>query len=89
MENLEQTNRFDQIELPPGTEWDLSELYATGQVTLISVPEPRTFVGMVLGILFVISAKRRRVRSTNGSPVLSKLCIINGGRTDRAVTNMP
>lgn len=30
------TNRFDQIELPARTEWDLSRLYETGQITLIS-----------------------------------------------------
>jgi hypothetical protein len=37
---LDTSNRFDAIELPPGTEWDLTQLYVTGTATLTAIPEP-------------------------------------------------
>jgi uncharacterized protein YjbI with pentapeptide repeats len=33
-------NRFDAIELPLGTQWDLTQLYVTGTATLTAIPEP-------------------------------------------------
>ena len=35
-EPIDGANRFDQIEMPARTEWDLSRLYETGQIVLIS-----------------------------------------------------
>jgi uncharacterized protein YjbI with pentapeptide repeats len=37
---LDTNNRFDAIELPPGTRWDLNQLYLTGTATLTAIPEP-------------------------------------------------
>jgi len=37
---LETNNRFDAIELPPGTQWDLNQLYVTGTAQLMAIPEP-------------------------------------------------
>ena len=37
---LETNNRFDAIELPPGTQWDLNQLYVTGTAKLTAIPEP-------------------------------------------------
>ena len=34
---LEPSNRFDRIEVPRGTQWDLSQLYTTGEVVLLGV----------------------------------------------------
>jgi hypothetical protein len=34
---LDTNNRFDAIELPPGTQWDLTQLYLTGTATLTSI----------------------------------------------------
>jgi uncharacterized protein YjbI with pentapeptide repeats len=35
---LETDNRFDAIELPPGTQWDLNQLYVTGTAKLTAIP---------------------------------------------------
>jgi hypothetical protein len=37
---LDTNNRFDAIELPPGTQWDLTQLYVTGTATLTFIPVP-------------------------------------------------
>jgi uncharacterized protein YjbI with pentapeptide repeats len=37
---LETNNRFDAIELPPGTQWDLNQLYVTGTAQLTFIPVP-------------------------------------------------
>ena len=49
---------FDAIHVPPGTQWDLSQLYTTGEVSLIAVPEPQFFPFCVL---FLFTASCRRV----------------------------
>ena len=35
---LDTNNRFDAIELPPGTQWDLNQLYLTGTAKLTFIP---------------------------------------------------
>lgn len=37
---LDPANRFAQVELPPGTVWDLSHLYDTGEIVLTGVTPP-------------------------------------------------
>jgi DNA phosphorothioation-dependent restriction protein DptH len=54
------TGVFDLIAVQPGTTWDTSNLYATGEVTLLAVPEPGGFVLLVLGLV----ASRCRTLST-------------------------
>ena len=44
------TSRYD---------WDLSQLYTTGEVTLTAVPEPSTLVALVLTAAGVCSCRRR------------------------------
>jgi hypothetical protein len=48
---LDTNNRFDAIELPPGTQWDLSQLYVTGTATLTAIPEPSTALLVFIGSL--------------------------------------
>jgi hypothetical protein len=33
-------NRFALIQTPAGSQWDLSRIYTTGEVTLLVIPEP-------------------------------------------------
>jgi hypothetical protein len=37
---LDINNRFDAIELPPGTQWDLTQLFVTGTAKLTFIPVP-------------------------------------------------
>ena len=48
---LDTNNRFDAIELPPGTQWDLSQLYVTGTAKLTAIPEPSTAFVVFVGSL--------------------------------------
>jgi len=49
---------FDQVVSRAGYQWDLSQLYTTGEVTLMSIPEPATMV--LLGLGAVMVRKRRK-----------------------------
>ena len=51
---LSQDNRFDTVESLPGYVWDISNLYTTGEITLIAVPEPATMFLLSLGGLAVL-----------------------------------
>jgi hypothetical protein len=88
---LEANNRFDAIELPPGTEWDLSQLYVTGTAKLTAIPEPSAAFtcGACLWMLLVAAhrplAKRHRssqLPSTHAMGILGRLGgpIANAGR---------
>jgi uncharacterized protein YjbI with pentapeptide repeats len=48
-EVLDINNRFDAIELPPGTQWDLSQLYVTGKAQLTAIPEPSAVALLACG----------------------------------------
>lgn len=50
--------RFDAVSSLPGMSWDTSLLYATGQVTLLAVPEPAT--AMLFGLACLAWAAYRR-----------------------------
>ena len=60
---LQPKNRFDAIELPPGTQWDFSQLYVTGTAKLTAIPEPSAVLlfacGTVAGILGWVSRPSR------------------------------
>jgi uncharacterized protein YjbI with pentapeptide repeats len=53
-----------QFEVDSPYVWDLSQLYTTGDVTLISVPEPSAYILGVIGIVTLIGRRRRLVFST-------------------------
>jgi hypothetical protein len=57
---LDTNNRFDAIELPPGTRWDLNQLYLTGTATLTAIPEPSAVLLFVFGTA-VCGVVRRRI----------------------------
>jgi hypothetical protein len=38
--------------------WDLSNLYTTGEVTLLSVPEPSSIALLLVGVLLIIAQRR-------------------------------
>jgi uncharacterized protein YjbI with pentapeptide repeats len=64
--DLELSNRFSLIEtpaLPSGYSWDLSQLYSTGIVTVIPVPEPGTAVLTAFPIVGLLGCRRRRMKS--------------------------
>jgi hypothetical protein len=50
-------SRIGQFEIRSPYVWDVTNLYTTGQVTLISVPEPST---LVLGGMVILSSFARR-----------------------------
>jgi uncharacterized protein YjbI with pentapeptide repeats len=50
---IDATKQFATVSLPLGTQWDLSRLYTTGEVTLIAVPEPSGLVPSILGSIMV------------------------------------
>ena len=56
--------RFDQIHFDKGTDWDTSNLYTTGEVTLTEVPEPSTLLLTMLGLIGLVSIGRRTRRRT-------------------------
>jgi len=49
---------FDQVVSRAGYQWDLSQLYTTGEVTLMSIPEPATMVLLLLGGMMMRKLKR-------------------------------
>jgi uncharacterized protein YjbI with pentapeptide repeats len=49
-------NTFSQVELPPGTVWDLSQLYTTGEITLI--PEPANSAMFVIALVSLVCGYR-------------------------------
>ena len=49
-------NAFSQVELPPGTVWDLSQLYTTGEITLI--PEPVSSAMFVVALVSLVCCYR-------------------------------
>jgi uncharacterized protein YjbI with pentapeptide repeats len=57
---LESNNRFDAIDLPPGTRWDLSQLYVTGTATLTAIPEPSAVLLLACGIVAAIASRSGR-----------------------------
>jgi len=57
---LPEGERFDRIKTDPGLAWDTSRLYATGEVTLLAVPEPTgLLLASVAGSLIGIGMARR------------------------------
>ncbi len=46
-------NRFSSVHTRPGTTWDLSRLYDTGEVTLLTVPEPGSWLLLIVAFLAV------------------------------------
>ena len=64
---VEGTNGFSAINLPileAGYTWDVSQLFTTGEITVNSlsgVPEPTRAVLLLLGLLGLISRRRRRI----------------------------
>ena len=60
---VEGTNGFSAINLPilgAGYSWDVSQLFTTGVITVSGVPEPGRAVLLLLGLLGLISRRRRR-----------------------------
>src|SRR4029079_4235451 len=58
---LAPTNRFNSVRVPNGTTWDLSNLYTTGEVTLLSaVPEPSSLALGVMAIAGWCVVRRKR-----------------------------
>ena len=59
---VNRTGQFS-VELPGGSwEWDISQLYTTGEVTV--VPEPSTFVFLGIGAVTMLAyAWRRRAKA--------------------------
>jgi uncharacterized protein YjbI with pentapeptide repeats len=56
-------NRFEAIELPPGTQWDLTQLYVTGTATLTAIPEPSAVLLFAYGTATWILGRACRQRS--------------------------
>jgi hypothetical protein len=56
---LETNNRFDAIELPPGTQWDLNQLYVTGTAKLTAIPEPSAVLLLACGTAACAVARLR------------------------------
>lgn len=56
------TKRFNQIHFDKGTDWDTSNLYTTGEVTLTEVPEPSTLLLTMLGLIGLVSLPWRTRR---------------------------
>ena len=54
--------QFDQIRFDGGTDWDTSNLYTTGEVTLTMVPEPSTLLLTLLGLIGLASIGWRERR---------------------------
>lgn len=50
--------QFDQITSLPGHQWDLTDLYTTGEVTLLAVPEPASIVLLTLGMGVLMTRRR-------------------------------
>lgn len=59
---LAPANAFGQVQVPPGSQWDLSQLYSAGAVTLVSVPEPSSVVSALVTIIGGAIVLRRNVR---------------------------
>ncbi len=62
---LDAANRFDRIEVPTGSEWDLTQLYTTGEVRLLAIPEPASIALFAIALipLFILRRSRRLVRT--------------------------
>jgi hypothetical protein len=56
---LQPNNRFDAIELPPGAQWDFSQLYVTGTAELTAIPEPSAVLLFACGTAACAVARRR------------------------------
>jgi len=54
---LDESNRFDEIVSWRGYVWDTSDLYTTGEVTLMAVPEPGTLALLALGCFSVLGER--------------------------------
>lgn len=57
-DSLSEGQRFSAVITPDGYQWDLSELYTSGRVTL--VPEPASMLLMAAGLAGMILRTRRR-----------------------------
>ena len=51
---------FDTIDPQPGTSWDTSRLYTTGEVTLVGVPETSTLLLACVALAATCALLRRR-----------------------------
>jgi uncharacterized protein YjbI with pentapeptide repeats len=63
---LDTNNRFDAIELPPGTRWDLNQLYLTVTATLTAIPEPSAVLLSACGTAAWILGRALRQRVARG-----------------------
>jgi hypothetical protein len=74
---LSPEQQFDQVATVPEHVWDLSQLYMTGQVQLLAVPQPSgiALVGVAL-LVFGVLPRHPNVRS--------QLCLVSS--TERART---
>jgi hypothetical protein len=50
-----------QFEIRSPYVWDVANLYATGEVTLIAVPEPSAASVMFIGIAAFVACRRRTI----------------------------
>jgi uncharacterized protein YjbI with pentapeptide repeats len=83
-QTLGPTNRFLEIYVPYPTTWDLSKLYDTGEVTLLAVPEPSTWLLLVLACVALAATRRRGWRRRIGLVALAMGLILSAARTSQA-----
>jgi uncharacterized protein YjbI with pentapeptide repeats len=53
-------DRFDSVISDPGLVWDLSQLYTTGQVTLVAIPEPAESTVLLMLVATFVSRRGSR-----------------------------
>jgi hypothetical protein len=78
---LDTNNRFDSIELPPGTRWDLSRLYLTGTAKLTAIPEPSAVLLLACGTA-ASAVARLRILSQQTRLARGDIKILFGSRAE-------
>ena len=61
---VEGNNGFSSIVLPAlgaGYGWDVSQLFTTGVITVSGVPEPGRALMLLLGLLSLLTRRRRQI----------------------------
>ena len=88
---LDTNNRFDAIELPPGTQWDLNQLYMTGTAKLTAIPEPPAVVLFACGtpVWILVWAFRQRQQARQVSSDESHHCTIDSLKPESAPRKRP